>query len=54
MMKVYILIAVDNQCVIVIVLIESPGLLHKFRFLVYQLFSEYVFFDIFSVIFLFS
>ncbi len=54
MIKVYILIGVDYQCFIASALIGSPDLLHKSKFLVYQLFSKYVFFDIFSVLFLLS
>lgn len=54
MIKVYILVAADYQCFMVNVLIESPGLLYKSRLLMYQLFSKYVFFDIFSALFLFS
>ena len=54
MIKVHILISVDYQCFIASALIGSPDLLHKSKFLVYQLFSKYVFFDIFSVLFLLS
>lgn len=54
MIKVYILVVVDYQCFIVSVLIKSPGFLYKSRFLVYQLFSKDVFFDIFSALFLLS
>lgn len=54
MIKVYTFVSVDYQCVITGALIESPDLLHKFQFLVYQIFSKYVFFDIFSDVFLFS
>ena len=54
MIKVYIFIDVDYQCFIASALIGSPDLLYKFQFLVYQLFSKYVFFDIFSVLFLLS
>lgn len=54
MIKVYILVVVDYQCFIVSVLIKSPDLLYKSRFLVYQLFSKDVFFDIFSALFLLS
>lgn len=54
MIKVYILVAVDYQCFMASVLIKSPGLLYKSRLLMYQLFSKYVFFDIFSVLFLLS
>lgn len=54
MIKVYILVVADYQRFIVGILIKSPDLLYKSRFLVYQLFSKYVFFDIFSVLFLLS
>ena len=54
MTKVYILVAADYQRFIASILIKSPGLLYKSRLLMYQLFSKYVFFDIFSALFLFS
>ncbi len=54
MIKVYILVVVDYQCFMASFLIESSDLLYKFRFLVYQLFSKDVFFDIFSALFLLS
>lgn len=54
MIKVYIIVSIDYQCVMMVNFIEPSDLLHKFQFLVYQIFSKYVFFDIFSGVFLFS